>query len=459
MRRHVLIGRFGAGNRIRVPVADDEHATRFDLVIGERSLGHGVGRALGDLVGLGVHPSEIGLDLMVLAAHVHAADTRISRTTESQDTWTREIRLVVPVSDPGLWATAAPVLRRMLNFLSGDRWTLGFRARPRRFATAVPRKPRRLIGPAFDDLGLFSGGLDSLIGAIDALEEGRTPLLVSHAGEGATSDAQNTLFDALKAHYPRRALDRLRVWMAFPDGLVQGSGPENTTRARSFLFIAAGVFAGSGLDGSFTLRVPENGLIALNVPLDPLRLGSLSTRTTHPFYMARWNELLGILGLTGQVHNGYWDVTKGEMVRGCQNRALLRRLATDSLSCSSPTKGRWLGHGTQHCGYCLPCLIRRGALEAGFGRGGDTTTYTVQDLTAYDLDTKQAEVSRPAPSSSPSRGSDANRMRPGSSSTNPARCRMSQAAGTRSPTSTGEGWPKSAACLPASPPSRARQPS
>jgi hypothetical protein len=28
-------------------------------------------------------------------------------------------------------------------------------------------------------------------------------------------------FDALKAHYPHRAHDRLRVWMAFPDGLIQ----------------------------------------------------------------------------------------------------------------------------------------------------------------------------------------------------------------------------------------------
>ena len=51
-------------------------------------------------------------------------------------------------------------------------------------------------------------------------------------------------------------------------------------------------FAATGLAPPFSLAVPENGLIALNVPLDPLRLGALSTRTTHPFYIARWNELL-----------------------------------------------------------------------------------------------------------------------------------------------------------------------
>ena len=87
---------------------------------------------------------------------------------------------------------------RLLNFLTGDRWTLGFRARPRRFAAVVLPRPARLASPAFDDLALFSGGLDSLIGAIDALEFGRIPLFVSHAGEGATSDAQSTIFSALK---------------------------------------------------------------------------------------------------------------------------------------------------------------------------------------------------------------------------------------------------------------------
>ena len=190
-------------------------------------------------------------------------------------------------------------------------------AREAAAAAGVPTVPGRLIGPPFNDLALFSGGLDSLIGAIDALEAGRTPLLISHAGEGATSDAQTTIFDALKAHYPANAFQRLRLWMAFPDGFVRGTTAENTTRGRSFLFFALGVFAGSGLDGPFTLNVPENGLIAVNVPLDPLRLGALSTRTTHPFYIARWNDALTALGIAGCIENPYWDKTKGEMVAAC----------------------------------------------------------------------------------------------------------------------------------------------
>jgi len=372
-------------------LGDEEVETRLDLVVGDRSLGHGIGHALTDLSRLGVFPSEMGVDVLVLAAHVHAADTRVSRDSESQDGWTRELRLIVPVSDPDRWHAVAPTFVRLLNFLTGDRWSLGFRARPRRFARVAMTPPARLFGPTFDDLALFSGGLDSLIGAIDALEAGRTPLLISHAGEGATSDAQGTIFDALKTHYRGRAFDRLRLWMAFPDGFVRGSVGENTTRGRSFLFFALGVFAGTGLEGPFTLKVPENGLIAVNVPLDPLRLGALSTRTTHPFYIARWNDALTGLGISGRIENPYWDRTKGEMAEACANPTLLRQLTPSSLSCASPTKGRWQGLGTQHCGYCLPCLIRRAALLKGLRPDTDPTVYTVPDLAAQVLDTRQSE--------------------------------------------------------------------
>lgn len=373
-----------------VPSADDERVTSLDLVSSERRLDHGLGRAIEDLAAVGVFPSEIGLDVAVLAALVHAADTRISRKSESQDTWTREIRLVVPTSDPALWHAAAGRLTRMLNFLTGDLWTLEFRARPADFKKTIAR-PTKPVIPGFDRICLFSGGVDSLVGGIDVLDSGGFPLFVSHAGDGSTSNAQNECFEALSDHYKPRALHRLRVWMTFPNGLVDTVGSEKTTRGRSFLFISLGVLAATGLSSPFSLCVPENGLIALNVPLDMLRLGSLSTRTTHPFFLACWNEVLRILGMQGRVDNQYWDKTKGEAVAGCRNPSLLKRIVPSSLSCASPTKGRWQGRGIEHCGYCLPCLIRRAALDAAWGHGEDPTTYTLANLHDRPLNTLTAE--------------------------------------------------------------------
>lgn len=390
MNRHLIAGRFGPDDQIVIPSAADEQVTRLELVAGERSLDYGIGSALTSLKGMNIFPSEIGLDLLIVAAHVHAADTRISRAEQSQDSWTREIRLVVPVSDPGRWQAAAGTLTRILDFLTGDRWIVGFRLRPERFSRIVTSPAITLFPPSFDSLCLFSGGLDSLIGAIDLLENGRSPLLISHAGESASSDAQCKLFTSLKKHYTTSSFDRLRLPMVFANGLVDDVGAEDSTRGRSFLFFALGVLAGTGIGSSFVLHVPENGLIALNVPLDPLRLGSNSTRTTHPFYMARWNNLLTELGINGQVKNPYWDKTKGEMVASCENGVVLRTIAADSLSCSSPSKGRWQGHGIEHCGYCLPCLIRRAALDSAWGPGHDSTVYTVPDLRTYPLDTNKS---------------------------------------------------------------------
>lgn len=390
MNRHVLIGRLGSEDKIDVPVGKGEVATELQFVQSTKRLDHGIGRALDDLAKLKIFPSEAGVDLMVVAAHVHAADTRLSRDTESQDNWTREIRLVIPVKDVALWQNGKPVLERMLNFLTGDLWTIDFRSRPKGFEKIVNPSAPELLGLPFDGVSLFSGGLDSLIGAIDELDAGKTPLFVSHAGEGAVSTSQETLFRALENHHKGRNLERLRVWMAFPNDLFKDVPAEISTRGRSFLFFAAGVFASTGLDKVVSLRVPENGLIALNVPLDQLRLGALSTRTTHPFYIARWNELVSILGISTTIENPYWDQTKGEMVASCANRNLLRRMIGDSMSCSSPTKGRWTGHSSEHCGFCLPCLIRRAAIKAGLGKD-DPTTYTLADLTAQRLDTRRAE--------------------------------------------------------------------
>lgn len=393
MKRQLLAGRFGPDDREDIPAAQDEQCTFLQMVAGEKLLDHGIGGALTSLKKLGIFPSEVGIDLLVVAAHVHAADTRISRVEQSQDSWTREIRLVVPVSDPARWIHAIPTLTKALNFLTGDRWAIGFRARPSRFAAIAKESPPTLIEPPFDSVSLFSGGLDSLIGAIDLLQSGATPLLVSHHGEGATSDAQNMLFAGLKKQFDKSSFQRLQVGMKFKRGLFNGVSDENSTRGRSFLFFALGIFAGTGLGKSFALQVPENGLIALNVPLDPLRLGSNSTRTTHPYYMARWNELLAELGIDGRVENPYWNKTKGEMMIACANETLLRALTPSAFSCAHPGNVRWLGEEgrwKEHCGCCLPCLIRRAAVERAWGAGGDTTTYTVPDLASSRLDTREA---------------------------------------------------------------------
>jgi hypothetical protein len=389
MTRHALVGHLGT--IAETVSSSDDSETNVLLGTADGRLEYGVGNVLRYLKEVGVPATDVGIDLLLFAALVHAADTRVARATESQDTWTRELRLVVPVSDPERWRACTELLKTILSFLTGDIWELEFVPRASAFTLVVSGKSPSSSQRPFDHVSLFSGGLDSLIGGIDLVGAGANPLFVSHASEGATSEAQTACFDGLRTHYAPASLSRLRAWINFPEALVRDVGSENTTRGRSFLFIALGVVAGSGFGRDFVLDIPENGFIALNVPLDVLRLGSLSTRTTHAFYLSRWNELLRQLGIPALVRNGYWNRTKGEMVAQCLNPALLRQLVPFSMSCSSPAKARWQGHGTEHCGYCVPCLIRRAAIERAWGRGNDPTRYTVADLSARPLDTRQAE--------------------------------------------------------------------
>lgn len=368
---------------------------RVDLLGGRQTLGHGMGGAILALRKLGVYPSEVGVDVLVLAAMVHAADTRISRVQTSQDAWTRELAISVPVSDPELWASQRALVERTLRFLTGDHWTVLFRARPDGMADFVRRPVKGLFEHGFDGIALFSGGLDSLIGAIDRLEDVSFPLFVSHGGEGAVSKPQDNLFKNVATAYRtgNRELKRLRLGMGFGRKLTPGVRREETTRGRSFLFIALAAMAGSGLGRPFSLEVPENGLIALNVPLDAVRLGSLSTRTTHPYYLHRWNELLAGVGIDGTIVNRYWDKTKGEMMEKCSNQKLLGELAAASLSCAHPSAGRWdrsEAGRRSHCGHCVPCLIRQAAFASAWGPDSDHTGYRL-DIHQHRLNTQTAE--------------------------------------------------------------------
>jgi hypothetical protein len=393
MTKYVLAGCFGSVDAEAHALAwtKDEQLKLLDFLVGKKSLRFGIGSAISQLAKLNIYPSEVGLDLLMAAIMVQAADTRLNRIQTSQDAWTREIKIIVPVSDTELWSKSKDVLERMLRFLTGDLWQVEFRARPSKFNNLTKNK---FLSPSdYDGVSLFSGGLDSLIGAIDSLESGSVPLFVSHAGEGAVSSPQSAVFEKLLKEYPAEKIHRLRFPSArFPKNLFPGIGTENSTRGRSFLFFALAAFAGSGLKKPFDLRVPENGLIALNIPLDPTRLGSLSTRTTHPFYIHRWNELLQTLNIPGNVFNPYWNQTKGEMVAECKNQKFLKSVVALSVSCAHPSAGRY--HGgvmDHHCGHCVPCIIRRAATKHAWKTGEDKTSYILSDIHERALNSKKAE--------------------------------------------------------------------
>ena len=390
MRRFSFIGRLGPDDKATIkPVQRDSAAYEIDFLDGERRMGFGIGHALDQLGQLGLRPAERAIDLVLLAALVNAGDTRVSRAINAQDGWTREIDLYVPVSTPTVWNYERRCIEALLKFLTGDRWRVFFRARTKR-TVALAKQPNRLAIDSLTVVNLFSGGLDSLIGAIDQLANGTRPLFVSHYWDAETAKAQTYLLRAMEKEFPGLDIKNIRVRLGFDRHDLDTGETEATQRGRSFLFYALATLAGSAFDRPMAVNIPENGLIALNVPLDPLRFGALSTRTAHPHVIAGFGRITDDVGLSVSFVNPYRHTTKGEMVSGCADGPFLRKVVGESMSCSSPAKARYQGLSPRHCGYCVPCLIRRASLKAGLGMK-DPTLYTVKNLRTKTLASDRVE--------------------------------------------------------------------
>lgn len=360
----------------------------IDMIDNFNTLDRGMNRLLERLFKLNVQPSEHAVDLMIVATSVYAADTGVSREHCADDRWTRMIELNIPVSDVDNWDGVKSKLSAMLRFLTGDHWTFTFRSRPKGYEQ-LARIPEKLDLTDFTHVSLFSGGLDSLIGTINLLAAGERPLLISHYWDGEASSAQRKLLEILKARHGS-SFESIRAYIGFKKTDFAEAGSDNNQRARSFLFYSLAIVAADAVGSTDQVLIPENGLIALNVPMEALRLGSLSTRTAHPHFIKSMSDLVHDLGINATLENPYRFKTKGEMAAECLDPDLLTELASKSMSCSHPAQVRFESVAPQHCGRCVPCLIRRASLNFGL-KVTDTTEYFLDDLHSQILDSKSAD--------------------------------------------------------------------
>lgn len=327
-------------------------------------VGYVASRLRAQVAAAGLRPSANMWDFVTFALAVSAADNAVVRSN-SANGWTREIRLTLAVHDTSLWDGLRGELISALHFLTGDYWELKFVQDD----DSVPRAPRQKHFTE-DCVELLSGGVDSLVGAIDLVAAGRKPLFVSHVVRGS-QDAQNyfanqiatlnTHFSWSQAIYP-------------PENAGDGEG---STRARSIVFFAFAALAASGLESFMgaarEIVVAENGFISLNVSLDPGRVSSFSTKTTHPIYMQALQSIWDRLGLNLKLVVPYRFKTKGEMLLECQNQSILKRLIDASISC-----GKFSVYNLHHCGRCVPCMVRRASyMKAGMV---DHTSYVFANL-------------------------------------------------------------------------------
>lgn len=319
---------------------------------------------------LGVEVNSKAIDFLSIALAVTAADTFVLRS-ESPDGWTRQLSLKIPLCEPDCWIALQSQLEKALHFLSGDMWNLEFTEGG--FAPPLIPQDKRFKLTQLDNLNcvsLFSGGLDSTIGAIDLLDNGYKPLLISHAYKG-DSAFQKEIDQVLSGEYSRFEVN------ADPHKAMGIT--DITMRTRSINFLAFAVVGASAIQQSNSLQnvdlyVPENGFISLNAPLTPRRIGTLSTRTTHPHFIKSIQSIFDQVGIECTIINPYQFKTKGQMVLECQDRTLLANLVNKTVSCS-----HWK-RKNQQCGTCVPCIIRKASLHTGGIQENITYFKTLTDV-------------------------------------------------------------------------------
>jgi hypothetical protein len=227
------------------------------------------------------------VDFLEIASYVFTADCATPRGKKwtddsSTEPWGRDLAFVIPVREPAFWETAEikNVIEEVLGFLSNDKYSFTFVPLERDRADQQPyfefgdRKDWPFHSP--ERMLMFSGGLDSLAGAVETAMGGDRLVLVSHRPVSTLDSRQKKLFTELQKQFPDRLI-RIPVWIN-KEGAF---GREPTQRTRSFLYSALGTLVAQSVQAG-GVRFYENGIVSLNFPIAEEALRARASRTTHP---------------------------------------------------------------------------------------------------------------------------------------------------------------------------------
>jgi 7-cyano-7-deazaguanine synthase in queuosine biosynthesis len=175
-------------------------------------------------------------------------------------------------------------------------------------------------------------------------------------------NCQNAIHGALETHFAKpirhihiKVYGRKHAKYPFPTD----ENRENTQRTRSFLFLAIAALCARRCKFNRVVYMAENGQFAIHLPLTAARVGPFSTHTADPKFVKIMEGVLKILlnNPSFEITNPFVFLTKAEVFGVLP--APLKKAAEASASCWMISRTP----GNKHCGYCIPCISRRIAIE------------------------------------------------------------------------------------------------
>ncbi len=259
-------------------------------------------------------------DLLYIATYVYCADQGFARggKTDPKDgrDYHRRFKFGIPVRDVDFWSSngTLEILKRTLRFLSDDDYEFQFQ----RVVNGPPIYQLFDFGvggmSGFDaeSVALFSGGVDSLGGAIhEALLLQRKTVLVTHRSTPKNDAKQRKLANlASSISAPANSLLHVLVWANKSSAI----SADYTQRTRSFLYasmaaVIAHIFEIPGI------HFYENGITGMNLPICEQLYGARASRTAHPVALKFLSELLSqVLEKPFFIVNPFLWKTKREII-------------------------------------------------------------------------------------------------------------------------------------------------
>lgn len=295
-------------------------------------------------------------DLLTIASSIFACDLAFRRG-EREDI-TRDISLTVPVVNLALFESVLDDICYALYRLSHDAWKIELTQR-----AGDPEASQEWRTTGKGKVLLFSGGLDSFAAALQFGKLREIVHLVSHVTANQTvSGSQKTLYNYLNRIFPEqfqrppiRVGGRTSTNYPFPSD----SSREDTQRTRSFLFLALAGISARRIGVSDIVVIAENGQLAIHVPLTTARISAFSTHTANPEFISLMSDVLSrLLRYQIRISNPFLYHTKAEVVKDTVTHHT--EMISHTVSCWKASRVS----GKNHCGYCIPCLVRRIGIEA-----------------------------------------------------------------------------------------------
>ncbi len=310
-----------------------------------------------------IHP--LVRDLVEIGVVLYMAGVQVPR----QDHLGRRMELEIHVRRR-TWNAVAHRIECTASILTRDDLTVRFLPKAEDFS----QEPARLRRERTDrPICLFSGGLDSLAGAVHLLEAGERPILLSHYANSTLAALQKGLIERLRKIYGADRLDHLGVYVG-PSNSPSNPLPLRPRQReplarflRPFMLFSLACSAALHL-GSRRVLVCESGPLAL-YPL--FNEGQIRTRSVDPRFVEGFEDLVRRVFRTSlRIENPLLYMTKGEALKPFA-RPELSGLIAASNSCwhwaqlkAVASRQGLDATGKTHDGKCLPCLIRRASVHA-----------------------------------------------------------------------------------------------